>query len=347
MVIRLQKASGRRIHILSQYIWPDGAPTAIYADQLAQALCRKGLPTVLVGGEGTYREFHRGRPEVPISRVKHYRGARGRLMCSYFEYHSITRSFKRYIERHVRQHDLVVITSAPPNTVTLAPLLRRRQALSIYWLQDYYPEILRGLRDYPKAIRNTLSGYWDRCLGRWDHVIKIAANLGYSGKNSKVIRNWPTMTFGHLGLPEPKTALYTGNLGYCHDVARFVRKCEELADSGYVISVRGDGPGVLQLPKWVNVGPPFKSIEALMDGYMFAEIHLVAAHPDIQHALFPSKIWNSLASKRRIAFSGFEGAMADELVESLKAPFGQHLDQWCDFIEGLFHEDRPRYANAL
>ena len=84
------------------------------------------------------------------------------------------------------------MTSAPPNTVTLAPLVRERRAVSIYWLQDYYPEILRGLRDYPNAIRNALSTIGIGPLHRWDHVIKIAANLGYSGKNSKVIRNWPT-----------------------------------------------------------------------------------------------------------------------------------------------------------
>jgi hypothetical protein len=229
------------------------------------------------------------------------------------------------------------MTSAPPSTVTFAPLLKERRALSIYWLQDYYPEILRGLRDYPRSIRNALSTYWNRSLGRWDYVIKIAANLGYSGKNSMVIRNWPTLTFGQLGLPEPKTALYSGNLGYCHDLASFISKSKELAESGYQICVRGDGPGVLQLPNWIKVGPPFESVEALMRGYVFAEVHLVAAHPAIQHALFPSKIWNSLASKRRMVFSGFEGAMADELVESLKAPFARHLEQWCDFIERLFH----------
>ena len=151
------------------------------------------------------------------------------------------------------------MTSAPPSTVTFAPLLKERRALSIYWLQDYYPEILRGLRDYPRSIRNALSTYWNRSLGRWDYVIKIAANLGYSGKNSMVIRNWPTLTFGQLGLPEPKTALYSGNLGYCHDLASFISKSKELAESGYQICVRGDGPGVLQLPNWIKVGPPFRA----------------------------------------------------------------------------------------
>ena len=81
------------------------------------------------------------------------------------------------------------------------------------------------------------------------------------------------------------------------------------------------GPGSYNCQIGLNVGPPFESVEALMGGYVFAEVHLVAAHPAIQHALFPSKIWNGLASKRRMVFSGFEGAMADELVGESQGAF--------------------------
>ena len=48
-----------------------------------------------------------------------------------------------------------------------------------------------------------------------------------------------------------------------------------------------------------------------------AETHLVAAHPRIQGAVFPSKLWNSLAAGRRILYSGFAGAMQAELEASV------------------------------
>jgi hypothetical protein len=331
-----------RIHILSQFIWPDGAPTAIYAEQLADALHRAGYPTTLVGGQGRYRRAFRRRPQALLVHLNHYCGVRSNLFTTAFEYCSIRRHFKQYIKTKVNCGDIVVVTTAPPNTINLAGAIRKKGAISIYWLQDYYPEVVRGLWDYPDTFRKRLCRYWDSQLMGWDQVIKAAGNLGYFGNNVRVIRNWPTVSLEGEHAPTPRTALYAGNFGYCQHVPTFINSCRDLHEKGYQITVRGDGPGIRRMPSWINVGAPFENLLDLIRAYWEAEIHLIAAHPSIRRAVFPSKIWNSIASGRQILAFGFQGEMDIELRASLESPYWTHLQQWIDFIVCLYQEKTIR-----
>lgn len=323
------------IHLLSQYVWPDGAPTAIYVDQLAGALAARGLAVILVGGRGSYRAVSRPAPQVPIVRLAHRTGKRGRIAGTFAEYRAVSAALEAYIGERVAADDLVVATTAPPTSIGLATAIRRQRATAIYWLQDYYPEVVRGLFEYPGLFRRWLSTYWDARLRRWDTVVKAAGNLGYDGANAIVIRNWPTLSFSEPVTAIPRTALYSGNLGYCHAINAFVELCRELTHAGYEIRVRGDGPGIAQLPPEIASGPPFSTETELAAALQGAELHLVAADPRIQRGLFPSKIWNSLACGRTLVGSGFAGAMAEELEASRAAPFATHLGSWCDFLCAL------------
>lgn len=333
-------------HILTQYIWPDAAPTGLYAEHLATRLHEQGCDVRLVGGKGSYRTLGRDKPPIAILYLDHYRGRRGSLAQTFAEYASVKRAFEKYIERFVRAGDMVVVTSAPPNTVRLADSIKRREARAIYWLQDYYPELIRGICDYPPALRRRFSRYWDGQLSKWDQVVKVGANLAGPEQNSIVIRNWPTMTFEAIAEPEPKTALYSGNLGYGHDVRVLVAACEKLRDQGYRIDLRADGRGVHKLPPWLKPQPLHIDPSKLKKELMRHETHIVAAHPKITRAIFPSKIWNSIAIGRQLTCAGFEAEMAEELDASLRAPFTQHLDQWLGLLLAMAGVPHPGLAVA-
>jgi hypothetical protein len=319
-------------HILTQYIWPDAAPTGLYAEHLATRLHENGWDVCLVGGQGTYRILGRNKPPMRILHLEHYQGRRGNLAQTIAEYASVTRAFHQYIGKFVREGDVVVVTSAPPNTVQLVKSIKRRSARAIYWLQDYYPELIRGICDYPGTLRSAFCAYWDSQLMQWDRVVKIAANVGGHLPNSVVIRNWPTLEFEGSSQPESLTALYSGNLGYGHDISLLVAACGALRDKGYKISIRADGRGVRYLPAWLQAQPLHSNPEVLKNDLIRHEVHLVAAHPKITRAIFPSKIWNSIAAGRRLLCTGFIGEMASELEAAKRAPFTSHLDQWVDLI---------------
>jgi len=75
-------------------------------------------------------------------------------------------------------------------------------------------------------------------------------------------------------------------------------------------------------------------------------VHLIAAHPKIQHAIFPSKIWNSIAAGRRLICTGFEGAMQRELEAARTAQFDRHLEQWLALLLPLAGAGQPTLAAA-
>lgn len=322
-------------HILTQYVWPDAAPTGLYAEHLATRLHELGCDVRLVGGNGNYRTLRRDKPPVPILHLEHYGGHRGNLAQTFLEYASVKRAFERYINNIVKHGDAVIVTSAPPNSVQLATCIKRRGARAIYWLQDYYPELIRGVHEYPAALRSAFGKWWDHQLSQWDRVVKIAANLGGPTDNSVLIRNWPTMSFEASIEPEPGTAIYSGNLGYGHDVGLFVAACEKLRSEGYRISIHADGRGLQYLPAWLTPLPLESDPVKLRDNLLRHEVHLIAANPKITRAIFPSKIWNSLAAGRRLICTGFDGDMWDELEASRNAPFLHHLDQWIELLSEM------------
>jgi hypothetical protein len=336
-----------RIHILSQFLWPDGAPTALYAEQLADSLSANGYPVRLVGGIGSYREALRPRPTTEMTALTHYTGQRESLWSVGLEYFSVRYMFSRYIAESVGSGDIVVVSSAPPNTINLARNIRRKGATAVYWLQDYYPQLLRGLWDYPRSVGSGLTRVWDRSLGAWDHVVKVAGNLSYEGSNAQVIRNWPTVQFSGAVEPIPLTALYAGNFGYCQHLPSFLNVCQKLRDDGYHITVQGDGPGIERMPDWIETRPPLRKEDELIRSYELAEVNIVAAHPNIQGAVFPSKFWNGRASGRKLVFAGFAGRMLQELQTSLEADYSIHITQWNHFLGKLYESKDPERSRPM
>jgi len=329
-------------HILTQYIWPDAAPTGLYAEHLAVRLHECDCDVRLIGGTGNYRALGREKPPLPLLHLEHFCGRRVSLAETFLEYSSVKRAFATYIDNFVRRDDIVIVTSAPPNTVQLAARIKRRGAQAIYWLQDYYPELVRGIHEYPAPLRRAFCAYWDAQLSQWDRVVKIGTNLGSPSHNAVVIRNWPTISFDHITAPEPKTALYSGNLGYGHNVDLFVRACEQLRDGGYRLTIRCDGRGMSKLPAWLNVQPLHSDPEKLKADLLRHEVHLIAANPKITRAIFPSKIWNSLALGRRVICTGFDREMASELDAARASDFTQHLEQWVELLTSF--ATRPHLA---
>jgi colanic acid biosynthesis glycosyl transferase WcaI len=333
--------TGATVHVLSQYLWPDDAPTGIYAEQLADSVAEAGALVRLVGGQGSYRPGRRVAPRAPISRLTHFEGRRGALASTAREYESVREAFGAYIRGQVAANDVVVMTSAPPTTLFLHRAIEARRAIGVYWLQDYYPQLIRAVWNAPGILRRFLDSLWRRELGQWPHVVKAAGNLAYSGPNASVIRNWNTLELGEPAPARPRTALYSGNLGWGHDLAAFLELCRRLRDDGYEITVRGDGPGMLKLPEWIRAARPVLESAELVRSYWEAELHLVAGHPSFPDAVFPSKFWNARATGRPVLASGFTGVMVEELELARAADFRTHLPRWTELVLSVLARSAP------
>ncbi len=327
--------SGPTVHLLTQFAWPDSAPTALLAELLADRLQAEGMTARLVAGAGAYRESTRPPPATPLRRLNHWRGNRRRLGSTAREYFSVTQTFRRYLRAEARLGDVVIVTSAPPTTTGLWREIRAVGARPVYWLQDYYPELLRTIWDYPRWLRRLVAARWDRSLACWERVVKIGANLGYDGPNAAVIRNWPTHDLGPERAFIPKTALYSGNLGWCHHLPSLFEACEGLRRDGFAVTFRGDGRGMDHLPGWIQRGELLRTDAALVEAYWQAEVHLVAAHPEFRRAVFPSKFWNSRATGRRLVCTGFAGECAAELAAAQATDPATHLDRWVELVVSL------------
>jgi hypothetical protein len=258
------------------------------------------------------------------------------------EYESVRRAFARYLRTQVDAGDVVVLTSAPPTTLFLHGEVSRRGAIGVYWLQDYYPQLIRAVWDPPGPLRRAMQRLWDRHLREWDHVVKAAANVRCPRADAVVIRNWSTLDLGAPRPARPRTALYSGNLGWGHHLPSFLALCRRLVDEGYEVTVRGDGPGMKGLPGWVRSEPPLADLDALARSYWEAEVHLVAGHPDLPDAVFPSKTWNALAAGRPVLASGFASAMLDELEEARRADARTHVGAWVSFVSSLLSPSSGR-----
>jgi hypothetical protein len=87
-----------------------------------------------------------------------------------------------------------------------------------------------------------------------------------------------------------------------------------------------------QLPDWIQILPPFVEPSDCIAAYWNAEMHLVAGHPDLSDAVFPSKFWNAHATGRPVLASGFTGVMAAELEAARVSNFRDHLRQWKQLV---------------
>lgn len=322
-----------RIHIINQYVWPDGSPVCLIAEQLAVYLTQQGVPVAMVGGGGEYRPSTRTKPAIDLIGLPTPTLPRQNAVQILSEYVSVFRTFRRYVKAHVQPGDTLLITSAP----FLNVLLRRfvpSSVKTLFWLFDYFPASIHSL-NFPRFIYGGMRTWWDSELSRYDSVLKIASNLGYFGANAVVYRQWPMIAIE----PDPtiipqKKALYTGNLGIAHDVPSLVIEFEKLRDAGYEVDIHADGPGLDKLPDWLKARSKgvFKNSDDLVRALHEHEIHLVTGTPGTDELSFPSKTWNSIASGRRIIACGFSGRMHDELAMSVAADYKRHLPDLARFI---------------
>jgi len=305
------------IHIINHHFWPDGSPSAVLEEELADTLRGMGYDTRLVAGSGS---FHKAQRPAPVSPVTHLpsgeTGNRQSQFAMLLDYWRQMKATAEYIRTNVSDDDAVIATSSPFLNVFLMRVLRRHapRAATIFHLHDYLPSNQRSLGVIHRAARPFMKWLIDRYLRQWGLVISCAGNIAYKEGNCVVARFWPTIekpANRKIDLLK-KTALYAGNLGIAHNVAALLTTMDELHRGGWMIDFYGDGPAVCDLPDYVQ-RHPFVSGDEYIDVLYDHPLHLVCGVARDGTGAFPSKTMNSLYIGAEVRPCGFQPEMLSEL----------------------------------
>ncbi len=323
------------IYILNHHSWPDGSPSAIYADDLAEELKSLNNRNVaIVCTDATYRKSKRKEPKVPIIRLKSNQYERNDVLSLFKDYFKAFNLFRDFIHNNVQKDDTVIVTSSPFFNVFLINALKKKSAVSIYWLHDYFPDSLLSMGGFYSLFYFPFHQIWHYKLSQWNHVILPGINSDYHGKNSSIFRFWPTIK-DHADIPtknEPKKALYVGNIGIIHDVQALISEAKKWKNKGYEINFYADGPKAKNLPDWINL-KKISSEKHLSEVLQTHDVHLVVGSLHSDKSSFPSKTWNSLYYKKKIVPVAFGPNFTKELKLMVQSDFISHKKNLAQFIQ--------------
>lgn len=325
-----------KLIFFNRFFFPDTSATSQIVSDLAFHLASAGHEVHVVtsrvpGGDATLEEL-RG---VHIHRVaKAIHGPHGllRRATAYLHFYRGAREAAR---RLVQTGDVVVLKTDPPLlSVALGPLVRRRGAKVVAWLQDIFPEVAReyGVPAMGWPLGSVLRHARNRSLREADQVVvighrmaqRLARDENIPRKSVQVIHNWAD---GEAIRPlepaanalrrawklEPYFVVgYSGNLGRVHEFDTILDAAARLkADSGIRFLIIGRGPRLPEVKaRAEREGLPNVRFEehqergALAESLGAADVHLSVLKPGFEGLVHPSKLYGIMAAGRPTVFIG-------------------------------------------
>ncbi|HEY0792698.1 MAG TPA: hypothetical protein VGD78_16670 [Chthoniobacterales bacterium] len=305
--------------ILNQYVPPDLSPTAKLVGDLADGLRGDGHRVTLIGSGLDYEVRARNK----AARV-------GRELNAHWQL------FRRGVA--AGPCDVVLSASSPPGLLLTASLLAAvRQAKSVHWALDLYPELALALGGWsvPQLLQALLFavtrlGYRANartvCL---DADMRSWIRQKY-GVEAEVIRPWllqelASVDTAPLAYP-PRgsfTWLYSGNLGQAHEWETLLTAQRLLEDRHCPVTLAFQGGGAsralaqaraAQLKLTRVVWRPYVPEAELTNTLLAAHVHVVTQKRCTRGLLWPSKLGLLVCLPRPLIFIGPEqGAIATEL----------------------------------
>jgi colanic acid biosynthesis glycosyl transferase WcaI len=323
------------IVILNQFFWPDGAPTADYAADLASHLSECGHEVSVICGKASYGEPSiKPPPQARVFRlpIPFSKTTGGRLLFSCgFLFLSALKLLQ------IPRPDCVVTLTTPPllSLVGLwAQLIRRCR--HVIWEMDAYPElaIQLGAIRANSVFAGILTWAASQTRSFADQVMVLGPCMadryranGLRDEQIAVIENWPSgADIQRRPLPSSPTLrlLYSGNLGRAHDWNTLRDAVRALA-STTSLSLRLSVPDRdMERVKAVFGSDRLVTIDALCPREelpeALAECHIgvVTQSPETLGCLVPSKFYNLFGTGRPVLFIGPESATPARKIRAAK-----------------------------
>lgn len=326
-----------RLSIFTQYYPPDFAATGQFIEELATHLGQDGLQVQVFTEQPGYAFQTEVAPAVEhnqmvIVRRSHTsriwpqrirgKAINGLLFCLRTALYLIT---------SCGQHDILLLTTAPPYLPVLGYLANRllgRQYVCL--LYDLYPDIAVELRVVPPD--HWLPRLWDainqRIWRRAKGLIvlsptmreRIIAKCPAVADKVSVIHSWANPDwivplpkqdnwFAHqYGLTQRFTVLYSGNMGRCHDMATILTAAAVLRHDPVEFVFVGDGAqrlDCLQRVEQQGLGNcrflPYQDKQFLPYSLTACDLALISIREGFEGLVAPSKLYGCMAAGRPLA----------------------------------------------
>lgn len=329
-----------KLIFVNRYFYPDHSATAQLLCDLAFHIAAAGAEIHVITSRGRYDDPAAVLPKneetngVRIHRVSGTRFGRSRLRGRLLDYLSFHITARAALRRLTAAGDVVVIKTDPPLfAVTALPIIRRRHAYLVNWLQDIFPEVVSksGMLSESSLACRVSRRLRDRVLvGATLNVVisdameRYLAGLGLKGPGFRMIPNWADgakirpLPASHndlrrsWGLSDQFVVGYSGNLGRVHEVDTIAGALKRLRDHRDITTVFiGGGSGYAALQNefadeaYATVEfRPYQPRDFLRLSLSAADVHLVSLAPCMEGLAFASKLYGVLAAGRPVIFVG-------------------------------------------
>ena len=267
--------------------------------------------------------------------------------------------------RHRREFDAVVVGTDPQFAYLMFPFLRlmNRRVKLIHWAFDLYPEaILVNSPRWMKLLASLTKPFVPWSYRRVDAMVDIGGCmrerlLKYRHRaQCETLTPWALVEPDRPPLPDADVrrelfgdakigVLYSGTVGYAHDIGPFIALARECRRQGIDAAFCFAGYGNQYAAQTAQISEEdtnirlagFASEEELGKRLAAADIHLISLRRGWEGIVVPSKFFGALAIGRPVIFSGPAGSDIAQWIaaERLGEIMDDTIDPGVRFIRGI------------
>ena len=328
-----------RFLFIYHFFYPDSVVSARIFSDLAEGLAKHGHKVTVFTGNHMMRPPKRlGAYEV-WKDVSIYRFSRP----SFSQYSNFGRLFNSFVLQlkwlvaffHCRREfDAVILGTDPQFACLMFPFLRlmNRKVRLIHWAFDIYPEaILVNSPCWMKVLARLtcpLVRFSYRFVNDMVDIGACMRELLLQYKHHArcaTLTPWALAEPATIPAPDPEIRrqlfgeakiglLYSGTVGYAHDITRFIELARECRRRNIDAAFCFAGYGNCYAEQTAGITPEdtnirlagFATEEELTKRLASADIHMVSLRPGWEGVVVPSKFFGSLAIGRPVCFDGSE-----------------------------------------
>lgn len=337
-----------RILFLNRSYWPDAEATGQLLTDLTEDLADRfdvhvlaGRPNHVPDGQNGYADVQ-CRNGVTIHRTRHSQFPKTSKIGKLANLLSFTASAYWQLRRRFVP-DVVVAQTDPFFLPLIASRMRQQgRCKMIVTLQDIYPDVMvgAGLLEEGRTTR-AIRGMLRHAYEQADRIVVLSRDMrekclswGLPDEKITIIPNWADTAQirpekernefrARHGLGDAFVVMYSGNLGYAHQLEPLLHAAARLSARPEIQFVMiGEGVQKSRLErmaaelKLTNIRfLPYQAREELSQSLSAADVHFLSVHPHVADCLMPSKLYGILASGTPIVAACPPGSELADIIQ--------------------------------